>query len=156
MESYGLDDLTQLHFISDRGPNLVKALKPYRPLYCYGHRLNNLLKRTFFQSQKKKKNDEAQNTQPSKARQVQNKNQESDLSTSASEDEDESFLPIHRNKKKTTTGVNQSITNDPRKLQLVDLDSSAQEVIKTIVGCKKLVKYVKKVSKNVLMFQCYS
>ncbi|CAF3835637.1 unnamed protein product [Rotaria sp. Silwood1] len=146
LESYGLNDLTQLHFVSDRGPNLVKALKPYRPIYCYAHRLNNILKRSFFQSQKKKNKNEEQNAQLSTINLDKIKSEDSDLSISSSEDDNESFLPVHTNKKKITKSGGRSALNDPRKLELPDLDSSAQEVIKTIVNCKKLVQYVKKVT----------
>ncbi|CAF2132255.1 unnamed protein product [Rotaria magnacalcarata] len=147
LESYGINDLTQLNFVSDRGPNLVKALKPYRPIYCYAHRLNNVLKRLFFQSQKKKKKNEEQNAQLSTINLGKNENEDSDLSTSSSEDENALSLPVRTNKKKTKAG-GKSALNDPGKLELSDLDSSAQEVIKTIVNCKKLVQYVKKAGIN--------
>ena len=50
MVLFGLIDINQLHFVCDRGPNLVSALRNYNPLYCYPHRLNNILKCSFFQS----------------------------------------------------------------------------------------------------------
>ncbi|CAF1209747.1 unnamed protein product [Adineta ricciae] len=47
---FGLDNLHLLTFVSDRGSNFVKALKPYRSFFCLAHRLNNILKRAFYQN----------------------------------------------------------------------------------------------------------
>ena len=142
-----------MHFVIDRGSNLVKALKPYRSLYCYGHRLNNVLKRSFFQSNKKKRKNETANVQAPTV-QSNKKQTNSDLSISTSDDDIETVLPIAKRKTKTkiTAGVVQSITTDPRKLELIDMEPAAQKVIETIVNCKKLVKFVKKVNKLFLTF----
>ena len=148
-----MNDLSRLHFVIDRGSNLVKALKPYRSLYCYGHRLNNVLKRSFFQSNKKKRKNETANVQAPTV-QSNKKQTDSDLSISTSDDDIETVLPIAKRKTKTkvTAGVVQSITTDPRKLELTDMEPAAQKVIETIVNCKKLVKFVKKVNKLFLTF----
>jgi hypothetical protein len=45
----------------------------------------------------------------------------------------------------------QITSTDPRKLQFADLDSASKTVIQTILNCKKLVRYVKKVSKTTLI-----
>ena len=145
-----MNDLLRLHFVIDRGSNLVKALKPCRPLYCYGHRLNNILKRSFFQPNKKNEtaNVRSRTVQPNK------KQRDSDLSISTSDDDIETVLPIAKRKKKTkvTAEVAQSITTDPRKLELTDMEPAAQKVIETIFNCKKLVKFIKKVNKPFLTF----
>jgi hypothetical protein len=105
-----------------------------------------LLKRSFFQlSERKRKKTltaQASKTQPNK------NNQDSDLSTSSSEDDIEPTLPIIKRKKKTkTTVVSAQVTsNDPTKSQFANLEPVAKNVIQTIINCKKLVKYVKKVS----------
>ena len=39
----------------DRGSNFQKGFKTFQPLFCFGHRLNNIVKRAFFQNQIKKK-----------------------------------------------------------------------------------------------------
>ena len=148
-----MNDLLRLHFVIDGGTNLVKALKPYRSLYCYGHRLNNVLKRSFFQSNKKKRKNETADVQAPTV-QSNKKQTDSDLSTSTSDDDIETVLPIAKRKTKTkvTAGAVQSITTDPRKLELTDMEPAAQKVIETIVNCKKLVKFVKKVNKLFLTF----
>ncbi|CAF2915108.1 unnamed protein product [Rotaria sp. Silwood2] len=55
LSEYGIGDLADVNIISDRGSNFVKAFAIYNPIYCFGHRLNNILKICFFQQQKKKK-----------------------------------------------------------------------------------------------------
>ncbi|CAF1516085.1 unnamed protein product [Adineta ricciae] len=148
LELLDLNDLSKLNFVSDRGPNLVKALKPYHPIYCYAHRLNNLLKRSFFQSTQKQKQKE---TSASEASATSSKtNNEDDSSTSSSEDEIEYSLPVVTRKKKTKSKVAGAQENgvDHMKLQLGDLDPAAKTIIQTIVNCKKLVKYVKKAGLN--------
>ena len=101
----------------------MKALKSCRPLYCYGHRLNNILNRSFFQSNKKKRKNEIANVQPPTV-QSSKKQKDSDFSTSTSDDDIEIVLPIAKREKKTkvATGVAQSITTDPRKLELTDME----------------------------------
>ena len=138
LEDFDLNDLLRLHFVIDRGSNLVKALKPYRSLYCYGHRLNNVLKRSFCQSNKKKRKNETANIHvQAPTVQSNTKRKDSDLSTSTSDDDIETVLPIAKRKMKTkiTAGVVQSITTDPRKLELTDMEPAAQKVIETIVNC---------------------
>ncbi|CAF1368898.1 unnamed protein product [Rotaria magnacalcarata] len=148
LEVFDLNDLSQLHFVTDRGPNLGKALKHYRSIYCYGHRLNNLLKRSFFQLNMKKRKNETAVTQVS-VLQSNLTNKDSDFSTSASEDDIESVLPIIKNKKKTTdTAAATSVSSDPRKVQLAGMNPAVHRDIETIINCKKLVKYVKKAGLN--------
>ena len=86
------------------------------------HRLNNVLKRPFFLSQNKKKNNEAQSLQLPIASNHKNKNQDDDLSASTSEDENETFLSTTKPKKKVRKDGNQPISNDSRKLILSDMD----------------------------------
>ena len=67
---------------------------------------------------------------------------------SSSSDEDEYELPLSANKKQKEIMNNkfQLPMNDPRKLQLANWEPAAQEVIQTIVECKKLAEYIKKVT----------
>ncbi|CAF1483516.1 unnamed protein product [Adineta steineri] len=140
LEDFDLNDLSRLNFMIDRGPNLMKALKPYRPLNCYGHRMNNVLKRSFFQINKKKRKNETAGVQAAMA-QSNKKHNDSDLSTSSSEDDIETILPIVKRKKKANNVKAVAVKSnsvDPRKLELKDLEPAAQTVIETIVNCKKL------------------
>ncbi|CAF4618940.1 unnamed protein product [Rotaria socialis] len=154
---FGLIDFNKLNFVSDRGPNLVSALKKYNTLYCYPHRVNNVLKCSFYQSQSKQEqitisaatdqHKSSINTANSTdvADTINDEVNRSPLSTDSENDKNESTLPIknkttHRKQSVTTTNV----VVDPRKLKFKDLHPSAQEIIKIIVRCKNLVQFVKK------------
>jgi hypothetical protein len=40
--------MDKITFVCDRGSNLVKPLEDYQVVNCFPHRLNNVLKRTFY------------------------------------------------------------------------------------------------------------
>ena len=48
LEPYGIYDLIKLSFMSDRDANLIKALEDYETLFCFPHRIKNVLKTAFF------------------------------------------------------------------------------------------------------------
>ena len=48
-----IDSIT---YVTDRGANFVKAFRSNKVLYCVVHRLNNILKRCFYQNPKRKTN----------------------------------------------------------------------------------------------------
>jgi hypothetical protein len=53
---FGLKELMEnIMFVTGRGANLVKALMAFPVLLCVAHRLNNVLKETFFHETSKKK-----------------------------------------------------------------------------------------------------
>ncbi|CAF1043629.1 unnamed protein product [Adineta ricciae] len=162
LEPFGLIDFDKLTFVSDRGPNLVCALRRYNTLFCYPHRLNNILKRSFFQTerQEKKKKDISS--------EIQSKNFTGNItanntinsssndgddscspSTSSSDDDDDvgktqPLLPIKYKKNNKNELLMSKSVNDPRKMKSKDLHPSAQQIINTITRCKNLVRYVKK------------
>lgn len=51
LNRFGINDLSLLKFVSDRGPNFVKALKNYSSYFCFAHRLNNILVQCFYQNE---------------------------------------------------------------------------------------------------------
>ncbi|CAF4192312.1 unnamed protein product, partial [Rotaria sp. Silwood2] len=153
LEPYGIDDLTKLSFMSDRGTNLIKALQTYETLFCFPHRINNVLKRAFFQQKIRQTSTnslttvQTTTTTPSSSNIVTNENCQSS-SSSSSEEEEEELFKLTKQIKKKKTKKNKSlihIENDPMKLELKDLHIKAQEIIETIKQCKKLVRYIKKV-----------
>jgi hypothetical protein len=113
--------------VSDRGPNLVCALICYDTLFCYPHRLNNILKCSFFQSQSKKKKEKESSTtvQPTDSTTSTNmdnshKNEENDNCSSSSTDNDdekmEPTLPIKNKKtykKQSSTKINDVDVDNP-------------------------------------------
>jgi hypothetical protein len=58
--------MDKIIFVCDRGSNLVKALEDYQVIHCFPHRLNNVLKRTFYSAgtQEKRKKKTKKNIKP--------------------------------------------------------------------------------------------
>lgn len=132
--------------MSDRGANLLKALRDYETLFCFLHRINNVLKRSFFQLSSQREKSDRSRTHPSATSSLNNDQNDNDLSPSATEGE-EAYIPtiqIRRRKKKNME--ESSTTHDPMQLKLNDFSMEGQAIIKTIEQCKSLVRYVKKVS----------
>ncbi|CAF4781391.1 unnamed protein product, partial [Rotaria sp. Silwood2] len=99
LEPYGIDDLTKLSFMSDRGTNLIKALQTYETLFCFPHRINNVLKRALFQQKIRQTSTNSSTTvqttttTPSSSNIVTNENCQSSSSSSSEEEEEELFKP---------------------------------------------------------------
>jgi hypothetical protein len=131
--------------MSDRGANLVKGLRDYETLFCFLHRINNVLKRSFFQlSSQRKKSDLTNTTHPSSAS-LMNDNDNDDHHSTSSTDDEETFIPTIQIRKKKKNKDASSTIHDAMKLKLNDFPTEGQKIIKTIEQCKSLVRYVKKV-----------
>jgi hypothetical protein len=105
----------------------VKALKPYSPTYCVAHRLNNIIKKCFYQTNKKK--SKSNDGIPNEILEL--------LHSSDSEDDDDDD---------NGCGIVASLFGyDLSDTELMDIPSSAKNILKTISSCKVLVKFVKKV-----------
>ena len=138
----------------DRGANLIKALQGYEVLFCFAHRLNNVLKRGFFQSKTNRTSTKTPKTATSVAATttsaVDIDSNHSSSSNSSTEEDEEVLVPtrkIKKKKQKQKQKQQSSVTNDDNqmKLNFNDLSVKAQEIIETIKQCKKLVRYIKKV-----------
>ena len=158
MEPFGLIDFNQSHFVYDRGPNLVSALRNYNLLYCYPYRLNNILKCSFFQSQSlkqqlKEPSINAQHkcsTNTTISTNIVNSpiTEENDncspLSTDDENEKNQLTIPMKNTKQyKKQLSIKRQDADDPIKLKFDDLDPSANEIIKTIGQCKTLVQFVR-------------
>jgi hypothetical protein len=138
MTVFGIDNLSTINIVCDRGSNFLKAFRELHPITCYGHRLNNVLKRSFFQHQKQSSTSSAGSVEKTS---VSDDEEEDD-------DNDDSFCipskPIKSNKNLNIhrkVGKEQIMTT-----KLVDTPPAAQLLIKTIVECKSLARYIKKVN----------
>ncbi|CAF4648104.1 unnamed protein product, partial [Didymodactylos carnosus] len=70
LKKFGLEyyfDNKKLSFMSDRGSNIIKALAGQELSFCFGHRINNILKKTFYQTPQK--TDKPLQPTPSKRKQ---------------------------------------------------------------------------------------
>jgi hypothetical protein len=144
--------------MSDRGANFVKAFAIHNPLYCFGHRLNNILAICFFQQPKKKQNQlrkSSTSDNPTKiikrvsvAPVLKNEDLLSDSDSESSELEDESQelnvlnedTLINFQKKKKECGTT------TRNMSVEDIPPEAKKIITLVKQTKHLVKYVKLVS----------
>ena len=150
-----------VNIITDRGSNFIKCFAKYEPIYCFGHRLNNVLKLCFFHHQKKKKkvhlttNDISVVSEPASTTAdsvVRNEDLSDSSESNSSESEQEidveqqnksnqSLLVIQpRHKKKPTAA------NSAQKMPVENAPPEAKKVLFMLKQAKKLVKYVKLVS----------
>jgi hypothetical protein len=132
--------------MSDRGTNLIKALQGYQTLFCFPHRMNNVLKRGFFQLRSNRTSTKTSATVPATTSLAPDIGTNDSSDSNSSTDEEEVFKPTKQiNKKKRKKESSVTNGNDPMKLKFEDLPVKAQEIIETIKQCKKLVRYIKKV-----------
>lgn len=131
----------------DRGPNLLKALKDYQVLNCFPHRMNNVMKRAFFQLKAKQKPAKITPTIAQETTLLNITKDSYDSSDSNSSTDDEELFKPKKTIKKKRQRKQSTVSNgdDPMKLKFEDLTIKAREIIETITQCKKLVRYIKKV-----------
>ncbi|CAF2911354.1 unnamed protein product [Rotaria sp. Silwood2] len=117
-------------------PYKNRSIRDLHPITCYGHRLNNVLKRSFFQHQKQLPTLSATSIEKP--------------STSDEEDDDDSFYipskPVKANKK---LNIYTNVVKEQMMItKLIDPPPAVQLLIKSIVECKSLAKYIKKAGLN--------
>ncbi|CAF1603766.1 unnamed protein product [Adineta ricciae] len=128
LDLYGLlpfMDKKKIVFTCDRGPNILKALKGQPVILCFAHRINNVLKKGFYQQERKRAIRAA--TPSSKDKRSKMDIQSSSKSSSS---EDETIAPSPSKYVAANTSV-------------VELSPKARELLDIITTCKQLVKYVK-------------
>jgi hypothetical protein len=125
-------------FVSDRGSNIKKALEGHDILFCFGHRINNVLQRTFYQiiPTTKQVTAVATTTAPKKRRITAHISSEDEISA---EDDDEVYRKPSPSKQPEATTTLSSLPVKPK------------ELLEMISAAKKLVKYVKLVKKIFFM-----
>jgi hypothetical protein len=157
---FNLDEfMDRITFVSDRGSNFVSGLRKCHVLFCVAHRLNNILKRTFYQGVKKKK----RNITPMKSvtvstnvtrvevtpTKVQSKTTTTTSSLASPGTSGETFDDEHDDKAdELEDSSDEEDDGDPldyTEATIENLATAAKEVVDTITHCKALVKYVKKV-----------
>jgi hypothetical protein len=123
-------------FISDRGSNIRKALEGHDILFCFGHRLNNILQRTFYQgTQKKEKALQAATTTVQKKRPIKACGSSDEENSS---EDDELYKKPSPSKQPEATTTLSSVPIKPK------------ELLEMISASKSIVKYVKVVG-NILI-----
>jgi hypothetical protein len=160
LEPFGILSLNDVNIVCDRGSNFVCAFKIFDPIFCYGHRSNNVVKISFFQNTKKKKKVNAGNIIEDGGAQssvvvkdTHGINTDNDLSSdeseSSSEDECdiETAYPVVQRKNFTTSSRSEPAF-PAEKMTVDQIPACAKRVLVTLNQCKKIVKYVKKVKKK--------
>ncbi|CAF4793878.1 unnamed protein product [Rotaria sp. Silwood1] len=141
LQEFGINDLTSVNILCDRGSNFVKGFRDYDPLFCYGHRLNNILKTSFFQNAKNKKKNSCSTSTVDIATSSNNstvtKEQKNTLSSISdflsSEDDSEDdediliSIPVIRNRKQKDD--NQQLS---AKASVDDIPGEAKAVLLTL------------------------
>ncbi|CAM4984349.1 unnamed protein product [Rotaria socialis] len=131
-------------WVSDRGSNFKKALAKFTVLHCIAHRLKNVLQHTFYQSQMNKVKQDAvfadyyASSMEDEDDYVSDNDTEDDISFS----DDEALIDkrIKNRNNFYATSTRNTLNNT-----ITQLPSDAKRVLVTIIQCKDLVKYIKKV-----------
>jgi len=131
-------------WVCDGGSNLLKALERYTVVRCVAHRLNNCLQSIFFQSEtaKVKKhvlfpdyyNDKSED--------------EDDDNSDGDEEQGSDVIGEDQvsDKQETTTNTVAKRSASKNIISVIaQLPSDAKRILITIIECKELVTYVKKV-----------
>lgn len=151
-------------FVTDRGSNFVRGVRQFKVVHYVAHRLNNVLKRTFYQLPSRSGKNDTPNKPLSKIiaeSQVTpikfGKKTTTGASISSSPEFDLPYADEKDDHSETNSGDEISDDDDDDdQCFLVDytvvtvenLPSSAKHVLQMIKDCKALVAYVKKVSLN--------
>ena len=146
-------DIMSSNVVSDRGSNFVKCFRQMgvQPLYCFGHRLNNILKKVFFQHETLKKRKQTPlslaTTTTQRLINDSDSGSESELADSCHESDDEMIpsKPVKKQKRKQNKKIKMEIVVDHEKLKLTDLKPVEKVIIDQISNIKKVVEYVKRV-----------
>ncbi|CAF3915154.1 unnamed protein product [Rotaria sp. Silwood1] len=140
--------MSDIVWVCDGGSNLLKALEKFTVVRCTAHRLNNCLQTIFFQTNALKFKKHILFPDH-----FHDKSEDEDDQDSNSEDEqkEDGFDDDEvNNQQKACIKYNSTISN--RKANAVpfisQLPTNAKRILITIVLCKELVRYVKKMNLN--------
>ena len=150
-----------LNIVSDRGSNFVAAFRDYRPLFCVGYRLNNVVKTSFFGNTLKKKkpisnisttfSNRITTDYTTTKTETDMLSIENYISTSEqSSDEDDNCVapsnPMKHKSRMNNVGLSNNDVQTARKMSINDIPIEAHNVLIALKQCKKVVKYIKKVN----------
>lgn len=148
----------KITFVCDRGSNLVKALEDFQVVNCFPHRLNNVLKRTFYSAGTKEKVEKKRKKKPLKSK---DDDEEPIRAFFVSNDDDP--LMDYDERDSSDSEVDDDVILDTKSVELAlrslsssperdhvnileqNLPPHASQLLGTIVRCKQLCCYVKRV-----------
>lgn len=158
---FGLKELMdKITFVTDRGANFIKALMAFRVILCVAHRLNNVLKKTFYQTISKKKTIVSPgkilttSTSVCRTEITPTKTEMTTITTrtfaQASPEVNEEDIDDKNDidTEESSDDDDDDDVVDYTSTTIAALPSPAKAILDMIKDCKSLVKYVKKVKIN--------
>ncbi|CAF1331276.1 unnamed protein product [Rotaria sordida] len=153
--SFGLENsLNDIVFVTDRGSNFVKGLDGFTVLFCTAHRLNNILKLTFYQNFSKEKGSDRSKTTTTIIERTEKTPNKTTTTKTTIQASPEIHSEVEITDDEDNYDTNESETDDDIDYSSVTISSlppSAKEILNTIHYCKALVKYTKKSNLNRLI-----
>lgn len=150
--------MDKITYVCDRGSNFVKGLEDYDVVHCFPHRLNNILKRTFYAAGTAEKKEKKKKKLTKKSHNSDQLNRISfdtivedplmdydDRDSSESEDDYENIVLDAKAVELALKSLSSSPERDHVNVLEKDLPLSASQILGTIVRCKQLCCYVKRV-----------
>ncbi|CAF5028736.1 unnamed protein product [Rotaria sp. Silwood1] len=150
---YTIDSFMDLiTFVTDRGSNFIKGLHEFRLMFCVAHRLNGILKKTFFQISVAEKKSPmkttsiiSSDTTPTKITAYLPQLSPEIAFNDEQYDEEEKAALEQWNKEEEDDDDD---VIDYSIVSLTNIPWSAREILETIQQCKILVQYIKKSNLN--------
>ncbi|CAF1957549.1 unnamed protein product [Rotaria magnacalcarata] len=160
---FGLKELMdKITFVTDRGANFIKALMAFRVLLCVAHRLNNVLKKTFYQEISKKKTIVSPgkilttSTSVCRTEITPTKTEMTTITTrtfaqaspEGNEEDIDDKNDIDTEESSDDDNDDDDDVVDYTSTTIANLPPPAKAILDMIKDCKSLVKYVKKANLN--------
>jgi hypothetical protein len=123
-------------FVSDRGANIKKALEGHEVLFCFGHRINNILQRAFYQIKSKKDRELQGATTTTNVRKKRRAKSSSSSDEENSCDDDDICRKPSPSKQPEATTTFSSLPTKPK--ELLDVISASKSIVKYV----KLVRNI--------------
>lgn len=143
---YGLQPfIFDMIWVCDGGSNLLKALEKCVVVRCMAHRLNNCLQVIFFQTEMNKVNKQALFPDDFDDKSDDESDHECDTDSNQSEDSSEEQTNGTEKRSIAITSTSKRQTRKSIVTIISQLPLEARRILVTIIDCKELVKYVKKV-----------
>ncbi|CAF2045445.1 unnamed protein product [Rotaria magnacalcarata] len=160
---FGLKELMdKITFVTDRGANFIKALMAFRVLLCVAHRLNNVLKKTFYQEISKKNTIVSPgkilttSTSVCRTEITPTKTEMTTITTrtftqassEVNEEDIDDKNDIDTEESSDDDNDDDDDVVDYTSTTIANLPPPAKAILDMIKDCKSLVKYVKKANLN--------
>jgi hypothetical protein len=131
-------------WVCDGGSNLLKALDKFTVVRCVAHRLNNCLQAIFFQSEIMKVKKDILFPDHFNA----NSDGEDEAGSDTDNEQNDDVVSDDQinNKQKISVKSTSTKSNKSNIISVIaSIPTDAKRILITIIECKELVKYVKKV-----------